>query len=273
MTSLRLADRIRNSDAAQYFNWLVRELPDSAGRGGVPGWTISINDVLKDELRTLDPKSHSRKLTEVRKQISSGPHFQLGDVVDFLAEGIASDGERRKIEAAKVYRYIEINDVSISTYRWQSMRGWELPTRGKHHAEQGDIYIGSIWSCVSKWFLVPKGGVDTVVTNGFLRLRLKEGNEDLLLDIVVGLCSEAFATQMRGFARGSDGLAEIGPQDAARVIFPRIIDPGVRSELYPFIEQLRTGNTSIEAKVVGLLEEQRLPLPIPPLRPHHTSIV
>jgi len=190
-----------------------------------------------------------------------------------MPEGMTSDGKRRKVESAAVYRYIEINDVSIGTYRWQSMRGWGLPTRGKHHAESGDIYIGSIWSCVSKWFLVPSGGVNMIVTNGFLRLRLKEGNEDLLLDIVAGLCSEAFATQMRGLARGSDGLAEIGPQDAARVIFPRITDPEVRSELYPFIEQLRTGNTSIEAKVVGLLEEQRLPLPIPPARPHHTSIV
>jgi len=267
-------DKIRNSDAAQYFPWLARGLPGAPDHGGdQPGWTVSINDVLEDELRTLDPKSHSRKLAEVRKRISSCPHFRLGNVIHFLAEGVASDGERRRIEAAKVYRYIEINDVSIGTYRWQSMRGWELPTRGKHHAEPGDIYIGSIWSCVSKWFLVPRGGVNTVVTNGFLRLRLKEGNEDLLPEIVAGLCSEAFATQMRGFARGSDGLAEIGPQDAARIILPRITDPEVRSELYPFIEQLRTGNTSIEAKVVGLLEEQRLPLPIPPARPHHTSIV
>lgn len=269
-----ILDRIRASDAAQYFPWLVRGLPSGRDRGGDrPGWTVSINDVLRDELRTLDPKSHSRKLTEVRKQISSCPHFQLGNVVNFLPEGITSGGERRIIEPAKVYRYIEINDVSIGTYRWQTMRGWELPTRGKHHAEPGDIYIGSIWSCVSKWFLMPRGGADTVVTNGFLRLRLKEETEDLLLDIVAGLCSEAFTTQMRGFARGSDGLAEIGPQDAAKVILPRITDPEVRNELYPFIEQLRTGNTSIEAKVAGLLEEQRLPLPIPPARPHHTSIV
>lgn len=265
-------DRVRTSDAAQYFPWLARDLP-SQPDDTRPGWSVPIHDVVTEEFRTLDPKRHSRKVSELRSEISSVPHFRLGDVVDFMPEGMTSDGRRRRIEAAGMYRYVEINDVSMGTFRWQVLRGWELPSRGKHHAEADDIYIGSIWSCVSKWFLAPSVSTDMIVTNGFLRLRLKPESMHLLLDVVTGLCSEAFATQMRGFARGSDGLAEIAALDAAELVLPYVTDDSVRAELQPFVEQLRSGYTSVEAKVASLLDGHRLPLPVPPARPHHTSIV
>ena len=43
---------------------------------------------------------------------------------------------------------------------------------------------------------------------------MKDGtDEDNMIDLVAGLCSDAFATQMRAFARGSDGLAEVTEED------------------------------------------------------------
>lgn len=264
--------RIRASDAAEYFPWLTRGLPPEPA-GTRPGWTIRSDDVTKDESRTLDPKRHSRKFRELRASITSHPHFRLGDVADFMVEGFSSDGSRQTIEPDKIYRYVEINDAGIGTYRWQTLHGWELPSRGKNHAEPDDIYIGSIWSCVRKWFLAAKDSDDMIVTNGFLRLRLKPEHSDLLLDVIAGLCSEAFGTQMRAFARGSDGLAEISPLDAGQVVLPYVTDPDVRSELQPFVDQLRSGFTSVEAKVTALLNEGRLPIPDPPDRPHHTSVV
>jgi type I restriction enzyme M protein len=264
--------RIRASDAAQYFPWLARDLEPPA-IDDMPGWTVSSNDVTGDQLQTLDPKRHSRKLRELRSEITSGPHFRLGDVGEFVAEGVASDGQRRKIEAGRTYRYVEINDVGVGTYRWESLRGWELPSRAKHHAEADDIYVGSIWSCVGKWFLSSRDSTDLVVTNGLLRLRLRPGEEDVLLDLVVGLCSEAYSTQMRAFARGSDSLAEVGASDAAEVVLPYIRDPEVRAEIQPFVEQMKAGFTSVEAKVAALLGEDRLPLPVPPARPDHNSVV
>lgn len=263
--------RIRESDAAQFFPWLVRDLPQ--GESLAPGWTVSIDDVLKDEYLTLDPKRYTKKVSVLRAEIRSKPYFRLGDIVDFMPESTNSDGERTKVVPEKLYRYAEINDVGVGTYRWQNLHGWEVPARGKHHAEPGDIYIGGIWNCVTKWFLAPRDCEGLVVTNGFLRLRLKPGAENSLLDLITGLCSEAFATQMRSFARGSLGLAEIQAVDAADVILPFIQDPLIRSEMEPFIRQLQAGFTSIEAKVSALLRENRLPLPIPPARPHHTSIV
>ena len=238
-----------------------------------PGWTVPIEEVISDESLTLDPKRYAQKVSVLRTEIESSPHFRLGDVVDFMSEGVSGEGKKVRVVPEKMYRYAEINDVGIGTYRWQDLHGWEVPARGKHHAEPGDIYIGAIWNCVTKWFLAPRDSAGLIVTNGFLRLRLKPEAEDTLLDLVTGLCSEAFATQMRSFARGSLGLAEIPATDAADVILPFITDAATRREMEPFVEQLKAGFTSVEAKVAALLRENRLPLPIPPARPHHTSIV
>jgi len=63
---------------------------------------------------------------------------------------------------------------------------------------------------------------DLIVTNGFYRLRIKKGKENFLPDLALGMCSEAYRVQMRGFATGSDGLAEIVEQDFNDVVLPNI---------------------------------------------------
>jgi type I restriction enzyme M protein len=96
---------------------------------------------------------------------------------------------------------------------------------------------------------------------------------DRLLDLVAALSTEAYATQMRSFARGSDGLAEVGPDDAAEVLIPEITDSNVRKELKPFVDQLLAGYTSVRAKVDDLLETKSLDVPIPAKRPTHSVLV
>lgn len=264
--------RIRASDAAQYAHWLVRELPPVSD-GTEPGWTVPISQVLEDAHRTLDPKRHSRKMSDLRAEIKAKPYFRLGDIANFMPERTSSSGAVEVIDGGKVYRHVEIADIGIGTYRWQPVRGWELPSRAKHHAEPGDIYLGSIWSSVTKWFLAGDDTVDMIVTNGLHRLRLKPGQANLLLDLVVGLCSEAYATQMRGLARGSDGLAEIAQSDVADIVLPLVTDEATRAEIEPFVKQLQAGFTSIEAKVSAMLAEGKLSLPVPPARPSHTAII
>ena len=267
--------RIRSSDSVQDFPWLTRGLAFTAGltSSGEPGWSVSSKIVTRDAYLTLDPKRLCRKFSEVQTEISSKPHFRLGDVAQFMAEGQTSSGKRTKIDAEADYRHIEISDVGIGTYRWQDKHGWELPSRAKHHAEPGDLYIGSIWSSVTKWCLVGQDCSNMVVTNGLHRLRVRPGHEDKLLDLVVGLCSEAYATQMRGLARGSDGLAEIPEEDVAGLILPQIIDPEARREMQPFVDQLQAGFTSVEAKVSSLIHSGAVKIPIPAARAEHTSII
>lgn len=260
---------LRTSDAAQFNDWLLGDGEED----GKPGWSRSIGSVASDDLRTLDPKRLCRKTSEVVDSITSREHFTLGEVVDFAAEGVDSIGNRQRPVASTTYNYVEIADVEVGSFRWTTRLGWELPDRARHFAEEGDIYVGGIWNSVRKWFLVGAGHHDLVVTNGMHRLRLKPGKESYLLDLVAGLCSEAYGVQMRGMARGSDGLAEISPSDAANVVLPRIKDEVVRGELQPFVDQLLGGFTTVEAKVSSLLQANRLPIPIPPKRPDHTSVV
>lgn len=264
--------RIRNSEAAERFTWLTDGVEDEIDES-VEGWSISSKDVADDPLLTLDPKRHCEKYRAVRNEIAEGKHFRLGDVVDFLPEGRTASGEDVEIDAETSYRYITISDVGAGTYRYDEVLGWALPDRARHLAEPGDIYLGAIWSSVTSWCMIGAECENTWVTNGFQRARIKPGKENLLLDLVVGLCSEAYATQMRGLARGSDGLAEISEDDIAEVILPRITDAGVRSEMQPYIDQLRTGTTTLESKVSTLISSGTLAIPVPPPRFEHTSIV
>ena len=265
-------NRIRNSEAAERFTWLTAgvesEIDDS-----VEGWSISSKDVTSDPLLTLDPKRHCEKYRAVRNEIAEGDHFRLGDVIEFVPQNQTSSGGSVEVDAEKLYRYIEISDVGAGTYRYDEVLGWALPDRARHFAEPGDIYLGGIWSSVTKWCLIGAECENTFVTDGFSRVRIKQGQEGLLLDLVTGLCSEAYATQMRGLARGSDGLAEIPEEDIAEVILPKITDADVRAQMQPYIDQLLTGTTTLESKVSTLVSSGELAIPVPPPRYQHTSIV
>jgi type I restriction enzyme M protein len=112
-----------------------------------------------------------------------------------------------------------------------------------------------------------------IVTNGCHRIRLKNTQKDRLLDLVAALSTESYSTQMRAFARGSDGLAEVGEDDAADVLIPRIDDTTLRAQLKPFVDQLLAGHTSIRAKIDDMIEHGTLPVPVPAKRPSHSVLV
>jgi type I restriction enzyme M protein len=264
--------RIRSGDTAYYAPWLVNGLPVRFSEGE-SGWTVPISDVTSDSYRTLDPKRLCRKFVELQAEITGRSHFHIGEIVDFVPERTSSRGTRLTLAASKIYRHIEIQDVETGSFRWHERRGWELPQRARHIAEAGDIYIGGIRNSVRKWFLVDRDARNLVVTNGMHRMRIKEGMEELLLDLLVGLCSEAYRVQMRGLARGADGLAEISIEDVAQVVLPRIEDMSVREEIEPFVDQLLAGHMGLDAVVNDLLSGGRLRIPRPALQPDHTALL
>jgi type I restriction enzyme M protein len=94
-----------------------------------------------------------------------------------------------------------------------------------------------------------------------------------MVDLVAGLCSEAYSVQMRARARGSDGLAEVRLEDLAEVVIPIIMDPAVRADLAPFVTQLLEGHTTVEAKVAALIRDHKLPLPPVAKRLSHVMVV
>jgi len=176
-----------------------------------------------------------------------------------------------KAKAAEFYQYVEIQRVGIGTFDYEELRGWQLPSRAKLRAEVGDIFIASIWSSAGKWFMA--GGVTTamVVTNGFTRLRLKAGMEEYLPDIVAGLSSEAFRVQMRGYATGSDGLAEIPTTDLLDIVLPKLQGEDARKKLGDTAARLRNAEVTLERTVdVSCAGEA---LPKVPRRKDHWALV
>lgn len=257
---------IRTSHAIDWFPWLRTDA--QVGEIG-QGWSLPITAVLDEPTLCLDPKRHCRKTVNLREEIEARPHFRLGDVVDFVQERVDADGETISVQSSELYRYVQLDDIQSGDFRWGEFKGWQLPDRARHFAEPGDIFTGSIWGSVRKWFYAPLDCENLVVTNGCHRVRVKPDQQARELDLLVGLCTEAYAVQMRAFARGSDGLAEVSVDDAANVLLPRVIGDEARANLQGFIERLKNGRSRIDAEVRSLMQSGILDLPTPPPRPSH----
>lgn len=262
-----LAD-LRTSDATKYFKWLTK----GQAVEGKKGWSVSIEEILKDPDLTIDPKRHCQKFVTLRKDIAKNKYFKLGDVVDFISEKTTSKGKRAKKTDQTLYRYIEIQNIGYGDYQTAECRGWELPDRAKHFAEEGDIYIGAIWGSVSKWCLMPTECENIVITNGCHRLRIKSGKEKYLVDLVSFFCSEAFSVQMRAFARGSDGLAEVSQADTENVLVVELSDEQ-RAELKPYADKLKSGIPDVRSKLGVMLSSNALEYPEVKKRPSHVVLV
>jgi type I restriction enzyme M protein len=262
--------RIRDSDAVNDFPWLVEgKVVESDGLA----WAMPISKSIGDDDLTLDPKRFCRKVILLRKQLESQEHFLLGDVVDFLPERLSSAGMTNKITASKMYRYVELQDIGYGDYMANEMRGWQLPSRARHFAEEGDIYFGSIWGSVSKWCYIGSGTSNTLVTNGCHRCRIKPGKENRLLDLLSYMNTEGWSVQLRAMARGSDGLAEVTVEDAKTVIIPVINEKSIRADLEGFVENLKGGRVTMSTAVNQLLSTNKWKIDEPKNRPSHIVLV
>ncbi len=263
-------DRIRASNAADHFDWLT-EGQDVNNTGD--SWSISISEVLKDCDLTLDPKRYCKKVFSLRQELVKNAHFLLGDIVDFIPERTDSNGDSKKQIPSTEYSYTEIADIGYGDFNSKNMRGWELPSRGRHFAENGDIYFGSIWGSVAKWCYIGQGYENHVVTNGCHRCRVKPGMEQHLTDLIAYMNTEGWATQLRSLARGSDGLAEVIPDDAKNVIIPKIKSNKVRQEIDPFVENLKKGRVTVKSTISSMLENEAWDIEEPKKRPSHIVLV
>lgn len=260
---------IRSSLAAKDFPWLNADLSAVKDR---TGWSVPISQILNDPDLTLDPKRYCRKVVELRQSIEKKKHFALGDAVEFINELRTSSGNSVAISDQTSYRYVELQDIGFGDFNSSELRGWELPARAKHLAEPDDLYVGAIWGSVSKWCFIGGQPENLIVTNGCHRLRLRPSKEELLTDILAFLCTEAYAVQMRSFARGSDGLAEVTPDDMQKVLVP-ILSSAERAEFQPFIEALRAGTSDLKTKVTAAVKASRSTIPVVPARPTHVVLV
>ena len=265
------ARRIASSSAAACFGWLSRGKGTKEGKSE-DGWAVPVRSVYDDADLTLDPKRYGEKVVTLRANLEKRPHVCLGDIVDFFPEKRSLDGKKIAVQKSKIYHYVEIQDIGFGEYHAKELRGWELPGRARHFSEEGDIYMGSIWGSAVKWCYIPAGAKDVVVTNGCFRCRIREGQEGYLTDLLAYLNSEGWGVQMRSFARGSDGLAEICEEDAKKAIIP-LLSKNLRESLKEYVENLKTGSTTLNLRVKHLIKENALPYDDPMRRSSHIVLV
>jgi type I restriction enzyme M protein len=77
---------------------------------------------------------------------------------------------------------------------------------------------------------------------------------------------------MRGFARGSDGLADIGEDDTAEILVP-ILTATARAKLKTSLDMLRSGRLGLSAHVSALITAGTLSYPEPDKRSSHVVLV
>lgn len=245
----RVLKEFLSSKPADVFPWITEGR--SAGTGG---WSVSISNVLARSDLSIDPKRWCERVSQVRKKIKKVDHFILGDILDVIpVVGIPK-------EKSKIFRYVEIEATADGVAMPLSMRGWQLPDRARHRAQAGDIYVGKVWSSVGKWFVAGQKCDDLIVTNGFHRMRLKEGNGDLLLDLLAALNTEAYRIQARAFATGSDGLADLSEDNLVEIVLPRVTNADTRAALQPMVDALLAGRSTVANLVNDLLAKGALPV-------------
>ena len=262
-------NRIIASDASNCFEWLSRGKKVDPN---VEGWSVSIDNVLRDPDLTLDPKRYCKKVVRLRQALLKNHHFLLGDLVDFIPEKQNIQGKKVSVKKSEIYQYVEIQDIGFGDFYVKELRGWELPSRAKHFSEAEDIYIGAIWGSAVKWCYIPEGLKNVVVTNGCFRCRIKQGMEKYLPDLLAYLNSEGWGVQMRAFSRGSDGLAEICEEDAKNVVIPLLSDE-VRENLSSYVSNLQQGTTTIKTVVKQLIKGKQVLYDEPSKRPSHIVLV
>jgi len=264
---------IRSSPVISQYGWLTKDLDLPPTGKGKLGWAVPISVVLNDASLTLDPKRHSRKYMKLKNDIDKREHLKLTDIFTVMEEQKDSKGKSLKRKDDGEYHYIDIDNMGAGDYRTTSLRGWQLPQRARHVVEPLDVFVGSIWSSVSKWCIAGKKvRPNTLATSGCHRLRVKKDMEEYLVDACAFFCSESYTTQMRALARGSDGLAEIHSTDLDLVLVP-VLSAKQRSLVKSHVEELLSGAPTLKNTVIDLQSSGTKLFPDAPARPHHAALV
>lgn len=254
------------SNVTNAFTWLAGNVDNADAEDG---WSVSAEAIVNDAYYLLDPKRLCRKYRELVTAIQTLDHITLREICEVLPEGWTGKNN------AEQYRYVELGDAHENgLYEWQELRGWQLPDRAKHQAQSGDVFIGSVWSSVKKWIIVGEEATDSklIITNGFYRLRMRQGSEDLLPDLVFALSSEFYRVQMRALATGSDGLALISADDLGLVLIPRLTNEGLKQQIQNYLSRAARSNSTLTAIVRDGLQLFGADLDVPQRKTHSVQV-
>lgn len=254
-----------SSPVIHAFPWIAEGVENADVRDG---WSVPISQIVSQEQYILDPKRLCRKYNELVWHIQEQEHESLLDICDVVPEGWKGK------KSATTYRYVEIGNVHENSYEFAELRGWQLPSRAKHKADHGDVFIGSVWGSVKKWFIVGPEARDgkLIVTNGFHRLRVKPHKKHRLPDLIFALSSEFYRVQMRALATGSDGLAEVSSDDLEHILIPMLKDATTRDEIEKYINQFVENAGSLSNITTAALQTSLSDLDVMPRKTNFSQV-
>ena len=247
------------------FPWVATGV-DGANIEG--GWSISIREIINHPYFTLDPKRLCRKYRETVEKIKSYDYSPLLDICEVVPYPCLCK------DKSKIYKYVELNNVSESSYEFLEYRGWALPDRAKHNASSGDFFIAKVWGSVGKWFVTGSEADEgnLVVTNGCYRLKIRDGKEEYIPDLIFALSSEFFRIQMRALATGSDGLADISEEDLGLVLIPKLKDECMRAQLLEYYRNRIEEKSVIRTQIGKVLNATMSDLNIGERKTHFSQV-
>ena len=262
-----ITQELRSSKVAEAFPWIGAERNTVAKSDDS---CIQLSHILERADLCLDPKRWCRKHREVVQAVRARPqHFVLGEVIRPISRAFSKQADAR-------YRFVEIESIveSLGTYLDQECYGWELPQRCRLLAAPGDIFLARIWSSVGKWMIVGEDSKDgrLVVTSGCAQFELIPDKQEMLLDLVFGLSTEAYKVQMRARSTGSDGLSSVSTDDITSIVLPRIDRARSREALKPWLDKAMRGGLALAPLTRAELARTAPHLDIPP-RSSHTGQV
>jgi type I restriction enzyme M protein len=250
----KIVRQIEKSPAIGNFQWLSGKNEDNK-QGG---WAKNIRSVARDPDLTLDPKRHCRKYGELRRVLSKKTVKHLGDIAAIVPELSMAGGLPAGVLASNRYQYVELQNMGYGFFEAEVLRGWQLPSRARHGATKGDIFVGKIWGSVGKWCYVGQDQNGLLFTNGCYRLQMFEAHLEWLIDLLAFINTEAWAVQMRAVSRGSDGLAEISEDDLREIFVPRIEDQAGRNLIESYLKLLDEGFISVKQRIIDVLRGSKL---------------
>jgi predicted RNA methylase len=178
--------------------------------------TLVYDTVLSSSLQDmiLDVNRYSRKYRSLIAKLKSTPGCAtISDLAKLIVKPT-------KIDNSKMYKYIDIGEISTPLYGSKELYGWELPSRAKYSLQKYDILVSKLEGTVS-YCVILDDSPNYISTNGVSVIRPK--NMDALYVLFANITKKEFIVQHNAYLTGSI-MASLGDSDIAGILMDTNVD-------------------------------------------------
>jgi len=136
------------------------------------------------------------------------------------------------INKNKLYKYIEISNISTPFYNVKELYGWNLPSRATYKVKKNDILVSRLEGNISYTIISEENTDNIIVSNGLCIIRLKDINN--IEKIIECISSDYFKIQHFAYTSGSI-MASISINDFSNIYISEKYDKIKNKKLIEFI--------------------------------------